>query len=97
MGDLDASSLSHKPEKRTNRVQRSLDGSMAPERSTGDDANAVQVQQSAADALVHGAHGVPAQSSTVSDIPLAFAAAVSHIPAGCSVCHATWGKSCGLA
>lgn len=90
LGDLDASSLPHKPEKRTNRVQRNLDGSMALERGMGDNASAVQAQQSAAGAPMHGAHGAPAQSSTVSDIPLAFAAAVCHIPAGCSVSHVIW-------
>ena len=75
LSDLDASSLPHKPEVRTNRVRRSLDRSTTLERSTGDDASAVQMQQSAAAAPMHGAHVAPAQSSAVSNIPLSFAAA----------------------
>lgn len=75
LSDLDASSLPHKPEMRTSRVRRSLDRSAALERSTGDDAGVAQMQQSAAAAPMHGAHGVPAQSCTVSDIPQSFPAA----------------------
>ena len=88
VSDLDSSSLPHKPEMRANRVRRSLDRSTALERSTGDDASVVQMQQPAAAAPTHGAHGVPALSCTVRNIPLSFAAAGAMFLQAAS--HTAW-------